>query len=112
MWDFRLLRGRTPTRHRDLLRFAAWSVQFLPNGLPIFSIWASRHLLTSGLTTDSWHHHDPESGPGSIRLLLFRRRERDGACLRATISMAAPRKRDNSHGPTPSLCRHRTAPRE
>src|SRR5258705_1601795 len=112
MWDPRLLRDWTPTRHRDLLRFAALSVQFSPNGVPIFAIWASSHLLFSGLTTDSWHHHDPESGPGSIRLLLFRRRERDGACLRATISPAAPRKRDNCHDPTPLLCRHRTAPRE
>src|ERR1700743_2358106 len=112
MWDSRLLRDRTPTQHRDLFRFAALFVQFSPNGLPFFLISASRYLLSSGSTTDSWHHHDLESGPASTPLLLFRRRGRDEACLRATILPAARHRRNNYHGPTPSQCRPHIALRE
>src|SRR6266576_5294869 len=111
MWGSRLLRDRTPTRHRELLQFAPWCVRSSPSGLPFFSVSASHHLLFSGSATD-FSHHDREFAPASIRLLLFHRRERDGACLRVTISPAARHTRHNCPDPTPSLCRHRIAPRE
>src|SRR5438552_3963607 len=70
MWGSRLLRDRTPTRHRELLQFAPWCVRSSPSGLPFFSVSASHHLLFSGSSTD-FSHQDREFEPASIRLLLF-----------------------------------------